>query len=409
MSPLKTSDVLREHARASTEVLDGFRGYAILLVLVYHTWLFSWLTPAVRAFGHDLPLDVFARTGYLGVELFFVISGFVLFFPAIERYARGQEPVPLPAFASRRALKILPSYALALVATAWAVRSLGFDVPLPAALAEHALMIQNFFANDFGQANSVFWSLAIEVQFYLVFPLLARAFVRRPSIVAGAMFAIALGDRYGVAHCCLQNEIVNRQLPAFLDVFGAGMLCAYAVARVRSNERAVARLRPAYTLGALVATLAALALLRSANGIQYDVAGRETWILGHRTLVALCLGALVFTSAFAVRMWRVLIANPISIALSLVSYNLYLWHTLVMIWLWKHHAIASATANPHDDERWKIAFIALGWTLSLTIATALTYFFERPLLGTQKPQAFAFDWRRLRSSRSRLGSPETRT
>ncbi|MDP9023991.1 MAG: acyltransferase family protein, partial [Candidatus Eremiobacteraeota bacterium] len=72
---------MRNHARIGTEPLDGLRGIAILLVLWYHTWLFSWYTPTLKIFGLELPVDVPARVGYLGVDVFFVISGFVLFFP----------------------------------------------------------------------------------------------------------------------------------------------------------------------------------------------------------------------------------------------------------------------------------------------------------------------------------------
>src|SRR5665213_687642 len=68
---------VKEHARTGTGPVDGLRGLAILLVFGYHTWLFSWYTPPP-------PFDVVARTGYLGVDLFFLISGFCLYFP----YAR---------------------------------------------------------------------------------------------------------------------------------------------------------------------------------------------------------------------------------------------------------------------------------------------------------------------------------
>ena len=409
MAPLTTHDVLRERARGGTEVLDGFRGLAIVLVLVYHTWLFSWYTPQARVFGISLPFDVFARTGYLGVELFFAISGFVLFFPIVERHVRGGELTSLRTFAFRRFLKIAPSYAIALGVTAISVRSLHVDVALGPALTEHAFLIQNFFSDNFGQANSVFWSLAIEAQFYIVFPALAWLFVRRPFIVATAMVALALAYRYGVAHCCLLIEPVNRQLPAFLDIFAGGMLCAYGVSRLHDNEIFLSRARPLATVVAIVAALGAFALLESANAIQYDIGGREKWILLNRTLFALATSVLIFASCFALRFWRTLVANPVAIFFSLISYNVYLWHTLVMIWLWKHDAIPSGNGDPHGDPHWKFVFITSGWALSLGIATVLTYFVERPILSTSKPQNFAFDWNRLRPGSQRSARPETRT
>jgi peptidoglycan/LPS O-acetylase OafA/YrhL len=409
MAPLTTSEVLGEHAREGTEVLDGFRGLAIVLVLVYHTWLFSWFTPDARLFGVKIPLDVVARTGYLGVELFFAISGFVLFFPIVERHFRGGAPTPLRTFAIRRFLKIAPSYAIALIFTAISVRSLHVDVALGPTLGEHALLIQNFFSDNFGKANSVFWSLAIEAQFYLVFPALAWIFVRRPFLVAAGMVALALAYRYGVANCCLLVEPVNRQLPAFADIFASGMLCAYGVSRLRDNDAFLTRARPVATVVAIVAALGTIALLNSANAIQYDVGGREKWILLNRTLFALATSTLIFASCFAVRFWRALVANPIATFFSLISYNVYLWHTLVMIWLWKHGAIPSRNGDPHGDPRWKLFFITSGWALSLGIATVLTYFVERPILSASKPQNFAFHWKRIRPGSRRPAPRETRT
>lgn len=409
MSALSTRDLAAQRARSHTDTFDGLRGLAIALVVAFHTWLFSWYTPDLHLFGIAIPLDVVARTGYLGVELFFFISAFVLFFPIVERRARAEAEPPLADFAYRRALKIVPSYAIALAATAWSVRSLHLHVPLATALVQHALLLQNAFASDFGRANSVFWSLAVEVQFYCIFPALAWAFVRQPALTPLAMTGAALAYRAGVAPCCLLVETVNRQVPAFLDVFAVGMLCAYGVSHLRRRPDLARRLAPAFTLVAIAAVGIGFALMRSANAVTYDVGGRERWLLVDRTAFAVTIGALAFGSAFAVGPWRRAIANPVLVFLSLVSYNLYLWHTLVMIWLWKSGAIPSVTPDPHDDARWKFIFIVLGWALSLGIATAITYFVERPLLATHKPQAFAFDWRRLRPTARPLASRERNT
>ncbi len=396
-------------ASPRTDVVDGFRGLAIALVLVYHTWLFSWYTPELSIFGLALPVDAVARTGYLGVELFFTISGFVLFLPWARRAATGDfRPAQTAgAYAYRRFIKIVPSYYIALIFSLASAASLHIALPLATTATEHGLFLPNLVTSDLGRVNSVFWSLGIEVQFYLVFPALARAFARRPAGVALVMFLVALGYRYGVAHCCLVSEPVNREVPAFFDVFGAGMLAAYGVAVVERRKGTPLR-RGWATIAALGALAAGLALVLSANTIQYDDAGRERWILMNRTLVAVAAGAALFASCFAVRVFRTLIANPITRFLSTISYNLYLWHTLVLIWLWKHRALPSVTVNQHDDPHWKFAYMISGWALALGIATALTYFVERPLLATVKAQSFAFDWGRIvRGSPS--ATSETRT
>ncbi|MBD5653947.1 MAG: acyltransferase [Candidatus Eremiobacteraeota bacterium] len=386
---------MREHVRLGTEVVDGFRGIAILLVLSYHTWLFSWYTPVLSFFGYAVPVDVLPRTGYLGVDLFFLISGFVLFFPHAERALASGVTSSVREYARRRAIKIVPSYLVALIATIPAVlavapaHTLG---QLAGTFAQHVFFVHNFFDDGFGPENSVFWSLAVEAQFYLVFPILAVLFRKQPLAVATAMIASAIAYRYAVAQCCLEVQTISRQIPAYADVFAVGMLASYAVVWGRTRLAPARHVRLIATLAAVAFACIAFAFLGSANAIQYDPGGRERWDLYNRTWIALAAGGLVVASCFAQTWWRAIVANRAFLFLSIVSYNLYLWHTLVMIWMWKHGVPHAATTNPHDDDRWKAAYIALGWATSIGIATTIAYFFERPLLGTVKRQIFAFDW-----------------
>jgi peptidoglycan/LPS O-acetylase OafA/YrhL len=145
----------------------------------------------------------------------------------------------------------------------------------------------------------------------------------------------------------------------------------------------------------------------SANAVAYVPGGKERWLLGNRTLFALAGATFGLASCLAAGWWRRIVANPALLFLGIVSYNLYLWHTLVLIWMWRHDVPHAATPNPHDDPQWKLAYIAAGWTASLAIATAITYFYERPLLGTPKRPPFSFDWARFR--RSPISPSGTRT
>jgi peptidoglycan/LPS O-acetylase OafA/YrhL len=409
---------MREHVRSGTEALDGLRGLALLMVVCYHTWLFSWFTPELQLFGAYVPVDVLPRNGYLGVDLFFTISGFVLAFPhALRALGQEHERQSTSDYAFRRFIKIVPSYALALVATFFFSIEYISPADLWKNLATHALFIQNAYVDGFGRANSVFWSLAVEVQFYVIFPLLARAFRRAPVATTAAMTLVALGYRYALASCCVGVETVTRQLPAYLDLFAAGMLAAYLVVWIRLRRPEFARPAWAYTVAAALCVWGGFALMRSVDTVAYQPLGPQRWDLGHRTLVALLGGGLAFASCFALRFWRAALANRVFVFLSIVSYNVYLWHTLLMVWMWKHGVPPAATADPHGDDRWKFAFIALGWSVTLVVSTALTYFVERPLLGLVKPQSFAFDWSRLRRRKeppalrpaAAAAQPETRT
>ena len=93
-------------------VLDGLRGIAILLVLWYHVWEISWLSPGA--------LQFIPATGFIGVHLFFFLSGFVISYPFVRAMlAHGPQP-SWNDFAWRRFIKIVPSYVLS-IAVAYAI------------------------------------------------------------------------------------------------------------------------------------------------------------------------------------------------------------------------------------------------------------------------------------------------
>ncbi|MFN7135318.1 MAG: acyltransferase family protein, partial [Myxococcales bacterium] len=160
-------------------VMDGLRGLAITLVVLFHYWQLSFY---VIPWVGDRNLEFIQYAGFLGVELFFFISAFCLFLP----YASGRVPT-LKHFYYRRGIKILPSYLLALVLFGFVFTDLYPSTWEHGKLADfgvHLLFLHNFWGATHGSFNGVLWSLAVEVQFYLVFPALAWLFRRRPFLTA---------------------------------------------------------------------------------------------------------------------------------------------------------------------------------------------------------------------------------
>ncbi len=81
-----------------------------------------------------------------------------------------------------------------------------------------------------------------------------------------------------------------------------------------------------------------------------------------------------------------------------------------MIWLWRGDKLPHALKDVHSDDHWKALFIAISWPVAIAIATAITYFIERPLITLVAPQTFSFDWsralRRLTPSSRAIASAE---
>lgn len=406
-------------ARDGTEIVDGLRGFAVLMVVGFHTWLFSWFIPTITIGGVVHRFDFLARVGYLGVDLFFLISGFCLFYPYVREAFEGGAPLSVAQFARRRALKILPSYGLALLATAaLAAPVFASSGDALSAFIAHALFVQNSFTEAYRANNTVLWSLAIEVQFYAIFPFVARTFLANPALTFSGLVGAALVYRLGTAQCCFDVEVIRRQLPAWLDVFACGMLAAYAYVWLRRHMPEVTmRARGRWTLCAVAATAFGLLLLVQADAAQGLHNGREGWQLLNRSLLAGVGAVLIVSSCFAATWWRALLANRVLVFLSLISYNLYLWHTLVELWLVHQRVPNPATHNPHDDPRWKFAYVALSLIVSVALATGLTYVLERPFLATVRPLPFCLNYKalvaalrlRLAKSGSALRAQEPRT
>jgi len=176
-------------------VLDGLRGIAVLMVVWYHVWQISWLAAPLPV------LQFIPEGGFIGVDIFFFISGFVISYPFVQATLEGKRRPTWGHFAYRRAIKIVPSYFLSIVlmyAIGYAATQGGgrpfFDI------TTHLLFIHNWFAQSYGSINGVLWTLAVEVQFYCVFPLVLAGFLRRPYATTIALIVMALGFRLSAAH-----------------------------------------------------------------------------------------------------------------------------------------------------------------------------------------------------------------
>jgi len=386
--------VTERTAARHIDVVDGLRGLAILLVMAFHYWQLSFW--ALRMPGVDLEFVQFA--GYLGVELFFFISAFCLFSPhAKAMFGRGAVPT-LRHYLDRRAIKILPSYLLVLLLLGvflpglYPIGTGAGGVPMDVAL--HLTFLHNLQLSSRGSFDGVLWSLAVEVQFYCVFPMLARAFRRRPWWTAAAMVAVAVGFRAWARRGPLDGFAnVDSQLPAFLDLFALGMLTAYLLTWIAERPAAAQRLRAVFTVGAVAAFGALLTLFHWTNDIRYG-GPVELWQSVNRQYVGAVLLCLTLGSAFAVPLWRRLVANRVLVFLSTISYNLYLWHQVIGRLIRDRGWWPASTPVPTDDPTWRWSYTMVSVAASVLVATAITYGVERPLLrrGVRGATASVLGW-----------------
>ena len=345
-APPRGPAVAADGASTYRPFLDGLRAVAILGVLVYHLDR-DWLPG-----------------GYLGVDVFFVLSGYLITMLLLAEHRQGGR-INLPAFWSRRIRRLLPALLVMLVVTAVLI-DLSGD-PLAQGQARGDLLSTLFYVANwqfistgqsyFAQFVAVSpdrhtWSLAIEEQFYLVWPLvvaldLARfrtrtlAGVAATVALASALWMIVLFDPADPsrAYFGTDSRIFEILIGTLLAIGLAGPLRD----RILGVGRRVAS-------PALVVLIGAFLLLADDNGFYYH---------GGAVLVCLSAAALVAGLEAGSPVGRLLSVRPM-VLIGLASYGMYLWHfpiiTFVNQWI-------GPTSLPGE------ALIAVSLTLAATLAS----------------------------------------
>ncbi|MBN1342160.1 MAG: acyltransferase [Phycisphaerae bacterium] len=175
--------------------IDGLRFLAISWVVLFHVWGSvpgRQQTDACSALGAAVLRTLGA--GAIGVQIFFGVSGFILALPFARRILSGQASIPIRPYLIRRVTRLEPPYVIhlllitALFALAagsgliWDERLIGHATPLEFAVRHQPASLVYLHGPATGYANPincVLWSLEVEVQFYLLMPLLARVFAIR--------------------------------------------------------------------------------------------------------------------------------------------------------------------------------------------------------------------------------------
>jgi peptidoglycan/LPS O-acetylase OafA/YrhL len=347
--PLGGAPISREvpsTARQRLSFIDGLRGLAMLMVLAFHSWLSSGVLVPVTIGRWHLEATFLLQHGYLGVHLFLVLSGFCLTYPLARAGAAGMR-LDGRRFFRRRAWRILPPYYVALAffslrpALEIALRSaLGHPGPsvhpyTAGQILSHLFMVHNFSQAWVRSIDGSFWSLALEWQLYLIFPVLIGS-IRRwgPARVLAAVLALSLVYRSWVyaTHVGPGSQLCRPysaplmtaclftypQVPGRLFEFVLGMMAALALARRRKIPSPV---RTRRYLGGFVA-LGILGIGVSHGWSPYAPITDVIWGLAFYCLVMYAAGRSAAGGGW-------LDSRPLA-ALGTISYSVYLIHEPLM-------------------------------------------------------------------------------
>lgn len=211
--------------------MDGLRFAAIAMVVLYHLNGYLMTKTAFYEHGSSAPdwLCRSALVGFHGVELFFVISGFILALPFASHHLSGAPPVSLRKYYLRRLTRLEPPYFV----TIFLLLALGIWIhPVPASailphLAASLAYLHNLIYGGQSTVLGVAWSLEIEIQFYLLVPLLTLIFAIRDSrlrrsLIIGLTLATLAAQMLFVPH----HPKVQLSILAYLQFFLIGFLLA---------------------------------------------------------------------------------------------------------------------------------------------------------------------------------------
>ena len=345
--------------------LDLLRAIAIVWVMLFHSYIVGGLGP---------DFAWLSRYGWAGVDIFFVLSGFLIGTQVLRPLQRG-ERLAFGGFYARRAWRILPAFAVVLALYVFfpALR----EAPGLQPWWQFATFTLNLLIDyTHNQAFSHAWSLCVEEHFYLVFPLLAWWLTRRPStwkcmgVCAGmVVLGIVLRSAVWLHDAAIDPPrnwfIEDIYYPTWMRLDGllAGvMLAALRVFREQAWARWQARSN-AVLLGGLAVSCLAFWLFRERTGLLANALG---W-----PLLSFGFGLLVFAGAdrhSLIGRWRV----PGAGWLAGVSYSLYLSHKIAF-----HLVQVTFGAALQGQRALTFATYALA---VLLLGAVLHYLVERPFL-----------------------------
>ncbi len=410
------------HGPHEIPALDGLRAVAALGVLVYHAY---YSVQANLVIG-GLNTTFLWNYGQTGVHLFFILSGFLLFTPYAKAMLEGKPLPSLRRFYARRALRIIPAYVVCLAILV----ALSLPQYLSLTGLENIGLHLVFFHDDVPLFNRAIegpmWTLAVEVQFYLLLPLFTavagrlvgatrsreRVFVCVLGFIGGALLLRAIDTEIHGRLITLHGATKTIATLVFwltygvqgkyLEVFGLGMLGSVLFVigqsaqrqRKRKHQRkyqrkALANSTPGWPravgralfVGAFPVSVALAAWANSVN-----IETPPYFLLYHATDLAILCGPLLVGLGYAMLVMGALWSDgriraifewaPLRFV-GLISYSLYLWHQPI---IFAARPLTTALPTPLQFP----AALVVGLVVALPVAYLSYQFVERPFLQRRK-------------------------
>lgn len=373
------------------DALDGIRAVAIIFVAWFHIWQQTWLTPYINLDNsitkylgiREIPLAKYVRYGFDFVDLLILLSAVCNFYPYARAIVLKEKWPSAKEFYFKRAIRIIPSYVLSVIvlfvvavfenryAGAGGMgKDLFFQLTFTGILSEEAMLKTRI--------NCVLWTAQLEVIYYIFVPWIAKAFIKVPGVTTVLLWLcsilsinLILVRRGGNMNAFYVNHILT-----FAAFYATGMLIAILYVSVKAYD-----LDNKYIHGA-----ALILLVASVSGLNKLFSGYgdavQLWQLQTRLPRLLAFSGLILGVVLGYKPVRFLFGNKLMRFISVISYNLYIWHQVIAVKL-KQYRIpyweGDTPPNMLGDTAWQWKYQWLIIIDVLLVSVLLTYFFEIPI------------------------------
>lgn len=376
--------------------LTGMRGLAAIWVMLFHIYGIANKPPlTINMLGLHIDLKFLLSAGWVGVDIFFVLSGFLLGLPFID-WLNGKRDRPMTVeFYKRRCLRVLPAfyaqliillilgyigwYAIASQASTWT-------------WLLHFLMLHNISRSTGSAINGVYWTLPVEFGFYLLLPWFSYFFLRRiPNklsawlVLLTGIMLLVIAYRYMVFHFISERPRSNLvwalgQLPGVFDQFLFGIFSAFIYRRFnleRDSRHLTILSNYLFIIGA-GGTLLMMYIISKNVGYWRGAYGL---LFYWHPITAMFIGIWVLAVAMRGSISQKIFEIKPVIFLGIISYSLYLWHLPVLYKL-KEYLISSQVNI--DMLPWLL--FSIGFILVIFISVLSYMVVERPFLKIRHHQ-----------------------
>ena len=396
---MSKSDSTKKHI----DSLDGVRALSIMLVSWFHLWELSWLTPYVKienkilnSFGlYELNFHTLVRFGFTGVDFLILLSAVVNFLPYAKAIVYHKELPDTKEYYIKRAVRIIPSYYFCLI-TMLIISLATHNYKSPGFLAKdfitHLTFTGIFFKDVYTSTslNGVLWTLQLEVLYYLLIPFIAKAFKRAPAITSGVMLTITLLSSKFMAASLVDALPYNNFFITFIGFYACGLLIAVIYYTFEKNQFT----NKYIYMGAIICLIFSYLTYEGILQTFYDKDRFHTQ-LSTRFILMLCISLIIMSCMLLPDILQRILGNKIFKFISLISYNLFIWHQQVFRFL-REYRIPKWTGDEYPnitgDRNWQIRYTILSIIISILVALLVTYAIEKPIgnflfkrfLGKQK-------------------------